>query len=141
MSTKLQYLCDVREGKMKIIFRKRFEQELKNLRDGEYILLLKRKGKRTDQQRKYYFGVMVIMITAELKRLGNNVDEETVHEWLKVKFNPVYIHNEAGEVIDTIGGSTTDLNKEQMSELIDRVIVWVQDNLNLSIPSPTTVEL
>lgn len=141
MATKLQYLCEVKEGKMKVVFRKSFEQELKTLVDGDYILLLKRKGKRSDQQNKYYWGVLVAMITAELKRLGNNVDEEIVHEWLKVKFRPVYLHNDAGEVIDTIGGSTTGMNKDEMSEYIDRIIVWVQDNLNLSIPSPVNMEL
>lgn len=103
-------------------------------------MTIKRKGKRSEKQNRYYWGVVIRMLTAEFRRLGNDVDDRMVHETCTKKFAPVYIYGEGGEVLETVGSSTALMNRDEMIQYIDRIVFWCQEKLGLSIPAPTSIE-
>jgi hypothetical protein len=136
-----QFLCTKTAGSIKVLFGQKFRQELMQMKDGEYWLVLKRKGKRSSQQNRYMWGVVISMITSHLIHLGNDVNDEVVHEWLKLKFNPQYLYGENGEVLDTLPGSTADMNLEQMIAYLDKIIAWAWHQFKLHIPPPDEIQM
>ena len=96
-------------------------------------------SKRSLQQNKFYWPVVVGMITDALQDLGNEIDAEGTHEFLKAKFNPKTITNPTtGELIATVGGSTAKMNKSEMMCYIDTITVWAAEFLGITIPPPDT---
>jgi protein tyrosine phosphatase len=76
------------------------------------------RDKATLAQRGYYFGGIV---SAFAEEMGMHVEE--VHEYLKLKCNPVqYVNPKTGE-ITIISGSTSKLNKHSYAQYIDRCIM------------------
>jgi hypothetical protein len=135
---KIEALGYIKEGGLKILNRKRFEADLKEVKDCDVEVIVKKRGKRSSPQNKFYWSAVITTIRLELVRLGNRVDNETVHEFLKEKFNPVYLYNEDGEVIAKVGGSTTKLTKEEFTEYLERVLEWASSTLEVSIPPPVS---
>ena len=128
--------CHITGGVLSIQNRQRFLAEVACLKDGLYELTLKKKARRSNQQNRYYWGVIIFEINHRLKQLGNDFDSETVHEFLKDKFNKMGIIGEGGELIGTVGGSTAKLNKEDFGIYIDKIIDWAKQFLDITIPLP-----
>jgi hypothetical protein len=126
----------ISQGKLILDNRKRFEQDLKSLKDGLYELSIRAKNRRSTMQNAYLWGVVYKEIQLALIDLGNDLSTEDVHEFLKSKFNPVEI--KGTETVDTIGGSTAGMNKEEFSTYIDKISKWAFDFLNIEIPLPNT---
>jgi hypothetical protein len=125
-------------GRLKILNDRRFKAELAALRDMDVHITIKKKGKRSNQSLRYYWGVVIEEIRIELKRRGTIADPETIHAYLKQKFNPQRIVIEAtGEVIE-MGGSTTDFNQEEMGEYLEKIIQWCAESLEIHISPPNT---
>jgi len=61
------------------------KQALDNLPDADYIIQKKTNKRSTNQNRSYWL-LRVQPITDWLKEQGNEVSEDDVHYWLKVKF-------------------------------------------------------
>jgi len=125
----------VKDGKLTLANRKRFEADLKDFKDCTVELSVKKKNRRSTQQNRYLFGVVYKEMEIKLRELGNDVDVETIHEWCKQKFNAKYILGPSAEVLTTIGDTTTEMNKEQFSEYIDKISRWASANLELYIPA------
>jgi hypothetical protein len=129
----------VKQGReIKHIPRKRLGDLLEQLKDGDIELTIKRRGKRSNPQNRYYWSCIVEEIRIEFTNRGIYMDSEQVHEFLKAHFNKQYIHDEQGEVIGEYGGSTTQMNKEQMSDYIERIIQWCAEKLEITISPPGT---
>ena len=128
--------CHITGGLLTIQNRQRFLNEVAALKDGLYELTLKKKARRSNQQNRYYWGVIIFEINHRLKQLGNDFDADTVHEFLKDKFNSVPVIGPGGELIGTVGGSTAKLNKEDFGIYIDTIIAWCASFLSITIPLP-----
>lgn len=139
--TEIKAMAYVNGGVLKHVLPEKLKAEIKQLKDGEYNIIIKRHGRRSSPQNRYLWGVVIAMITAHLKSYGNDVDEETVHEILKLKFNPHHIKDTEGTVIETVGGSTAEMSKWEMMEYLDKIIAWALNNLGLNIPPPTSYDL
>ena len=75
---------------------------------------------RSNGQNKYYFGVVVDMISEET----GNEPEET-HELLKMRFlKPMGKRN------------TTELTTQEFKIYIERIQIWAAQTLNIVIPDP-----
>jgi hypothetical protein len=128
----------IKDGELKILNRKRFDSEIKAFPDCDVQITIKKKGKRSTQQNRYYWGVIVDEIRHELLRRGNRFDAETIHEFLKQKFNSVKVVVETtGELIE-MGKSTTEMNKDEFTEYIERIREWAAQSLELNIPDAGT---
>lgn len=128
----------IKDGVLKILNRHRFDAEIKSLPDCEVEIIVKKKGKRSSQSNRYYFGVVVREIRERFKELGHRVDSETVHEFLKQKFNAEkVVIPETAEVIE-IGKTTTEMNKDEFFEYVEQIRQWASAVLEIYIPDPNT---
>jgi hypothetical protein len=116
----------------------RLKQDLSSFPDCDIVIAIKRKGKRSSQSNRYYWGVVIEEIKLAFKEKGTIATPEDIHEALKAKFNPNNVRNEEGEVLLEMGGSTTEMNNGEFSEYVERIIQWAAQYLQLAIPAPGT---
>lgn len=135
---KVEAIGEVRNGELKIVGRKHFDLELKSFPDCDVTVIVKKRGKRTNPTNKYYWGCIVRTIRVELNNRGFKMDDEQVHEFLKLHFNKRYIHDDAGEVIGEFGGSTAEMNQDEMSNYFERICQWAAEKLSLVIAPPNS---
>lgn len=126
------------EGKLNLYNRKRLADELKRFAACDVSLEIKKRGKRSTAANNYYWACLVAPIQAEFQRRGIDMDDEQVHTFLKLHFNKKYIWDANGEVIGEYGGSTAEMNAEEMSDYMERITVWCAEKLNLVIEPPAT---
>jgi hypothetical protein len=137
----IKHYGEVKEGKLIPFNRKRLNNDISLMKDGEVEIVIKKKGKRSLQSNKYYWGCVLPEILHELKRLGNDFDADTIHEYLKQKFNSEKVVVEAtGELIE-IGKKTSELNQEEFGLYLDKVIMWAAQTLEITIPEPNSQAL
>jgi hypothetical protein len=99
----------------------------------------KRGSKRSTQQNRYYHGVVVQMVMMGLREIGYSLSHDETHFFLKQKFNPVQIPNKDGVALE-VPGTTTQLNKIEFGEYIERIAQWAAEYLNVVIP-PANADL
>lgn len=87
----------------------------------------KRRTKRSNQQNKYWWGVVIPLLA---EHCGYSHDE--MHEAIKAKFLGT---EDMSRGLLRIG-STTKLSTLEFAELTDRVIVWAAGELGVVIPQP-----
>ena len=116
--------------------RKRLQDELIKLSGFAVEITIKKKARRSNPMNNYYWGVIVKEIELRMIELGNDVDADLVHEFLKDKFNKIEVIGEGGEIIDYRPGSTTEMNKEEMNIYWQKIWKWAAETLGISIPAP-----
>jgi hypothetical protein len=79
------------------------------------------------------------MVQQGLRDIGYSLSHDETHFFLKQKFNPVQIPGNGGLVID-VPGTTTQLNKIEFSEYIERIAQFAAEYLNVEIP-PANADL
>jgi hypothetical protein len=124
----------IKDGVLKITNRRRFDADIKGMKDCEIELIIKKRGKRSLQSNRFYWGVLVDEIRREFKQRGIRMDAEQVHEFLKIHFNKKYVHDEHGEVLAEYGGSTAEMNPSEFTAYIDAIVEWCSEKLELVIP-------
>jgi hypothetical protein len=124
------------EGQLIPANRKRLLNDIKCFKGCQVELIIKKKNRRSKNQNSLLWGIIYAEIVIALRELGNEVDAEWVHEWCKKEFNPIHVLGPGGEIIGTAGGSTTEMNKEEMSIYWDKIIRWAGEFLCLHIPMP-----
>jgi hypothetical protein len=137
---KIEYYGYIEKGTLHLENRRRFEQEIKSAKDMDVTIIIKKRGKRSSQANRYYWGVLIEEIRQDIKRRGERVEADTIHEFLKEKFSPnkTKIEIEAtGELLE-LPGSTTTMNVSEFSEYLERIIEWCATTLELVIPPPNT---
>lgn len=92
-------------------------------------------AKRSLPQNSYYHSVVVELVRDGLYAIGYCRSHDETHFFLKNKFNLVEIPNKDGVAIE-MPGSTTDLNKVQFGEYIERIAQWAAEYLSVVIPPP-----
>lgn len=113
-----------------------FTKFIRGLKDGRFTLEASSLNKRSNQQNRYYFGLVVPLVQQGIKDLGTELTKEETHEFLKARFNLSDLTNkETGESI-SIPISTTRLNKEQFGEYIEKIQRFASEFLNVVIPDP-----
>ena|SRR5436190_23280238 len=133
---KLQAYATVNDGKLILANEKRYRAELSTFSNCAVEITIKKRNTRSSPQNRYYWGIVVKEVQLRLIDLGNDFEPETVHEFLKDKFNKIALIGEGGEVIDYLGGSTTDMNKEEFMVYVDKIIEWAASFLSIVIPLP-----
>jgi hypothetical protein len=132
--TKIEALGKVEGGRMTLHNRKRFEQELATVKDCEIILVIKKRGRRSNQQNRYLWGVVYAECRHAFLDLGSRMTPEQVHIFFKRLFLPERIVDKDGTVIGEWEGSSAELNKEEFSDYIEQIRAWAAENLSIDIP-------
>lgn len=117
--------------------RQRLQEWARQHPNKNIVIKFERKGsKRSSPQNRYYHGVVIKEITLRLRELGHTwINDEDVHELMKLKFNYEQVVSEHGEVLE-LPKSTATLTKTQFAEYVDKIRMWAADFLSISIPGP-----
>lgn len=94
----------------------------------------KRGSKRSTQQNRYYHGIVVQSVMLGLREIGYCLSHDETHFFLKQKFNPVQVPGNGGALIE-LPGTTTQLNKIEFGEYIERISQWAAEYLSIEIPA------
>jgi len=101
------------------------------------IIIRKHKSKRSNEQNRYYFGI-VLPILADY--FGHD-NVEDLHEELKLKFNPIESKLNPGT---KIGGTTTKMSTEEFysgeTSYVERICRWAAMEYSIFIPPPKKAE-
>ncbi len=81
----------------------------------------------SEEQRGYFFGCVIPQISQALA-----VPEWQIKATIEYVFNSAEIPNEDGELVRQ-GMSISRLNKKQLAELIDNVILWAWDTYDIHV--------
>ena len=133
----IELYCHTDEnGNLLIQNRSLMDEFCKRFPGKQWILkIVRRRAKRSSQQNRYYFGVVVHCVRVALLELGHDMNTDEVHEYLKGKFNTVFLENSNG-VVEEFPGSTKELNKVQFGEYLEKIFQWSSEYLSITIPSP-----
>lgn len=138
METKLIYDGRVVDGELKLPGAK-MRKEIAQAFEGKYITVsVERKKKhRSSPQNRYYWGVVVEMIRAGMKDMGDIVQPDQVHEFLKHRFLKVQrIDPDTAELLYEFSESTADLTTVKFGEYVDQCCQFAAEFLGVAIPSP-----
>ncbi len=112
-----------------------FQNHLHNLEGCECeVTVEQHKNTRSQNQSRYYFGVIVKMLSDEL---GYTKGE--THEILKGKFLSEEV--KVGNEIIRYAKSTTDLKTNTFEDLMTDIREWASAELNIFLPLPNEIEL
>lgn len=98
---------------------------MNNLMDGEYYIQIKKHYKgRTKPQNDYYWDICTL-IAVEL-----GYEKDDIHRYC----GDMFLRDNSG-IIPKVK-STTSLNTKEMSDYIEQVRRWAQEELNIYCPTP-----
>ncbi len=124
------------EGKLTIHNRVSLEEWARQNAGRNILVKFERRGaKRSLPQNRYYHGVVVQMVMLGLREIGYSLSHDETHFFLKAKFNMVQVPNKDGVVME-LPGTTTELNKIEFGEYIERIAQWAAEYLSVEIPPP-----
>ena len=101
------------------------------------IKIEKFKKKRSTQQNRFYYGVIIPIVQNCLKEAGHIMTNESTHDLIKLKFlkETLFVNETTGEVIERIK-STTELSTSQFMDLLAEINNFTFEYFGVSIPSP-----
>ncbi len=116
----------------KRLVRKKFDE----LKDGSYKITITRGKRRTIQENRYYWGVVIPLVYEGLREAGFEKisDKEDAHSVCKSLFlKEIEQH---GDIKIEKAGSTKKLTTAQFEEYIQHIVHWAYDYLSVVIPAP-----
>ena len=107
--------------------------------EGKQIVIKieKAKKKRSTQQNRFYYGVIIPIVQNCLKDAGHIMTNESTHDLIKLKFlkEALFVNEQTGEVIERIK-STTELSTSQFMDLLAEINNFTFEYFGVSLPSP-----
>lgn len=101
------------------------------------ITIQKLRSKRSNQQNRFYHGVVIPIAQDAFRELGYIMTKEETHEWIKSKFiEPKPMANKDGEFIGNFRPTTTDMTKTEFMDYIQQIQIWFAQTLGVTIPDP-----
>lgn len=101
------------------------------------IKIEKFKKKRSTQQNRFYYGIVIPIVQNCLKEAGHIMTNESTHDLIKLKFlkETLFVNETTGEVIERIK-STTELSTSQFMDLLAEINNFTFEYFGVSLPSP-----
>jgi hypothetical protein len=106
-----------------------YERYLLSLRGEIELIVRKWKKKRTDNQNRYYWGVVIPILCESL-----GYSDEEMHEALKWQF----LRNTTREKLPTVK-STVGLSTIEFKNYIEKIVAWAAEQ-GIIIPGPNQIE-
>lgn len=108
------------------------------LSDGQFLISIKNISKRSIQQNRYYWSVVVPAVRKGLYEAGYDEvkTNNDAHEVIKhIHLRKRIVSKQTGDVID-IAGSSTELSTPAFNDFIESICRWSAEFLGVVIPSP-----
>lgn len=101
------------------------------------IKIEKFKKKRSTQQNRFYYGIILPIVQNCLKEAGHIMTNESTHDLIKLKFlkEALFVNETTGEIIERIK-STTELSTSQFMDLLAEINNFTFEYFGVSLPSP-----
>jgi hypothetical protein len=101
------------------------------------IKIEKFKKKRSTQQNRFYYGVIIPIVQNCLKEAGHIMTSESTHDLIKLKFlkETLFVNENTGEVIERIK-STTELSTSQFMDLLAEINNFTFEYFGVTLPNP-----
>lgn len=122
------------EGKLSLYATALFKEDIRSLCGEEIELTLRKSGRRSNEQNKYYWGAIIPIVQRRLSEMGIRLTNERVHDMLKYKFLKVDYVSDDGEVFEGMR-STTDLGVGEFVQYIEDIKQWAAEYLSIDIPN------
>lgn len=136
--TEVRTIGTIEGGKLNLYNRELFAKQISNLKDCKVEITVKKHfKKRSTEQSRYYWGVVVPMVQDAINGLGNEFTAEETHEFLKARFNAKNIASKDGEAI-SVPVSTTKLNTVEFVAYLERINLFCSEYFGFSIPEPNS---
>ena len=90
---------------------------------------------KTNEQRAYLFGVVICMIKKHLEENGDPSNEGDIYDWFIEEYAPRVQVTLKG-VTHTKKLTVSQMNVEQMSGFIERIVMHAAEYMDLYIPDP-----
>lgn len=107
--------------------------------EGKQIIIKieKAKKKRSTQQNRFYYGVIIPIVQNCLKEAGHIMTSESTHDLIKLKFlkETLFVNETTGEVIERIK-STTELSTSQFMDLLTEINNFTFEYFGVTLPNP-----
>lgn len=133
----MEYFGKVTDGVLKITKRADFDNEVKQFDGHNVIIKVERyRATRSEQQNRYYFGVVCGLIRERLRELGHDLSIQDTHDFLKGRFNAKELIDVNGGEVIQVGNSTSKLNKSEFMEYLEKIKQFSATTLDLYIPDP-----
>src|SRR3972149_2116200 len=132
----------IKDGKMKIIRRKDFDEFVKNCQDGNYQIILKRIFRqRSINQNAFYFGPFLDAEMSSLYDEGYHLpNKDYLHEWNKKNFLVDKLVNETtGEIMDVVKPSSS-LTTVEWEDFMESIRITFRENYMTELPYPNNDE-
>lgn len=122
----MKWIAKVKDGKLDMYNKEKFVEWFKTLEGKEVEVTVEKKKKtRTIQENRYYWGIMLDILSSHT---GYETDE--MNEIIKYKFLQV----DDGK--NTYCRSTKNLSTVEFEELMSRIRRWASSELSLWVPAP-----
>lgn len=109
--------------------------------DNKEVIITIRKAtkKRSNPQNNFYHGVVIPIMQNCLKDAGYLMNNEQVHELLKLRFlkETIFVNEETGECVERIK-STTELSTTDFMSYIQHIQQFALEYFNTTIPDPSS---
>jgi len=113
--------------------REKYNNWIAQLNDNKIeVIIRKPKKVRSDRQNRYYWGVVLKLITECTGESGEDLHNHFSYRWLGTK-------GKSGKLISR--KSTTSLSTVEFMEYLDKIISWGEKFLNITFPNPEDIEL
>lgn len=119
----------IEKGTFKLDNQDRFKKYLSSLKGRVQLTVRPARKKRSSQQNKFYWGVVIKLIAEEL-----GYDSDELHEALKWKF--LKVNNPK---LPTVR-STAKLSTVEFMDYIDQIVRFASQELNIIIPDASEVD-
>jgi len=131
----IRHKIKVKNAEIVFLNKRLFNKDLSQYEDKEAVLLLKPfRNVRSDNQNRYYWGIVMKILSNEL---GYFPDE--VHEVMKQKF--LNVRNiKVCNTEYSIPESTTVQNTTEFEDYLSKIRMWASSELEILIPLPNEVE-
>lgn len=129
------------DGKLKIEEKDSFDMYLSALPEEVFVSVTKKGQIRSSNQSKYYWGVVIPLIS---ESTGYTKDE--THEWLKENILAIEVIPDKCRRISIAGReikfvpSTTQITTEEFENFMSKTREWASMELSCYIPLPNEVE-
>jgi hypothetical protein len=121
----------VKDGKLNLNGRGRFDLFIGTLNGKKVQVTVKPyRARRSEQQNAYYWGAVLKVISDH-----TGYDCEDLHNHFKAHFLKRHVGNL------TSFRSTTELNKVEFGEYLDKIIRFASERLDVRVPTPDEVDV
>lgn len=135
-----KFIATVEQGQLIFENNIKYQEYLRSLERQKVEVVVKKwseKNQRSIQQNKYYWGVVLKLLS---DHTGHTVDE--LHEILKSIFlkKRIELETKTGIIPQMIYNSTTDLDTVKMENYLSNIREWSSVTLGVYVPLPNEVD-